>query len=72
VFILGYRDGQAPYGIWPPARLVVAPQWMSYSDPDFDVGFVVLEPYDGKNIEDVLHPAPLVRTFGPFAAGALA
>jgi len=26
VFIPGYRDGQAPYGIWPPARLVVAPQ----------------------------------------------
>ncbi len=54
VFIPGYRDGQAPYGIWTPARLVVAPQWMNSSDPDFDVGFVVLEPDDGKNIEDVL------------------
>ncbi|HYB15464.1 MAG TPA: serine protease [Streptosporangiaceae bacterium] len=54
VFIPGYRDGQAPYGIWTPARLVVAPQWMNSSDPDYDVGFVVLKPQDGKNIEDVL------------------
>jgi len=54
VFIPGYRDGQAPYGIWTPAQLVVAPQWMNSSDPDFDVGFVVLKPQEGKNIEDVL------------------
>ena len=54
VFIPGYRDGQAPYGVWAPAQLVVAPQWMYSSDPDFDVGFVVLKPHDGKNIEDVL------------------
>jgi len=54
VFIPGYRDGQAPSGIWTPARLVVAPQWMNSSDPDFDVGFVVLKPDDGKNIEQVL------------------
>jgi V8-like Glu-specific endopeptidase len=54
VFIPGYRDGQAPSGIWAPARLVVAAQWMNSSDPDFDVGFVVLKPEDGKNIEDVL------------------
>jgi len=54
VFIPGYRDGQAPYGVWVPARLLVAPQWMNSSDPDFDVGFIVLEPDNGKNIEDVL------------------
>jgi V8-like Glu-specific endopeptidase len=54
IFVPGYRDGQAPYGVWTPARLVVAPQWMNSSDPDFDVGFVVLEPHDGKNVEDVL------------------
>ncbi len=53
-FIPGYRDGQAPYGVWTPAQLIVAPQWMKSSDPDFDVGFVVLQPHDGKNIEDVL------------------
>ena len=54
VFIPNYLDGTAPFGIWTPKRLLVAPQWSSDSDPSLDVGFVVLEPYDGKNIEDVL------------------
>jgi len=54
VFIPGYRDGQAPYGVWAPAQLIVAAQWASSSDPGFDVGFVVLKPLDGKDIEDVL------------------
>jgi len=54
VFIPDYRDGQAPYAIWTPARLLVAPQWISSSDPSLDVGFVVLKPHDGQNIEDIL------------------
>jgi V8-like Glu-specific endopeptidase len=54
VFIPGYRDGQEPYGVWTPARLLVAPQWENSSDPDYDVGFIVLKPDDGKNVEDVL------------------
>lgn len=54
VFIPGYRDGQEPFGAWIPARLLVAPQWDNSSDPDYDVGFIVLKPHDGKNIEDVL------------------
>ncbi|HYB15968.1 MAG TPA: serine protease [Streptosporangiaceae bacterium] len=54
VFIPGYRDGQAPFGIWAVQRLLVAPQWISGSDPSLDVGFVVLQPHDGQNIEDVL------------------
>ena len=54
VFIPGYRDGSAPYGVWTPVRMLVAPEWISDSDPNLDVGFVVLKPLDGKNIEDVL------------------
>jgi hypothetical protein len=54
MFIPDYRDGQAPAGVWTPAQLVVAPQWASWSDPDFGVGFVVLEPLGGKTIEQVL------------------
>jgi V8-like Glu-specific endopeptidase len=54
VFVPDYRDGQAPYGIWTPRLLLVAPQWIKDSDPNLDVGFVVLEPHDGKNIEDIL------------------
>ena len=29
-------------------------RWATGSDPDLDVGFAILEPRDGKNIEDVL------------------
>jgi V8-like Glu-specific endopeptidase len=54
VFIPDYRDGQEPYGVWTPAKLLVAPQWASSSNPDYDVGFVILEPHDGENIEQVL------------------
>jgi len=54
VFIPGYRDGQTPFGIWTVKGLLVAPQWISGSDPGLDVGFVTLEPHDGQNIQDVL------------------
>jgi V8-like Glu-specific endopeptidase len=63
VFIPGYRDGKAPYGIWTPARLVVAKGWASAADPDLDVGFVVLRPYRGRNIQRVLGANTL--TFNP-------
>lgn len=63
VFIPGYRDGAAPYGVWTPGKLIVDPRWASSSDPDYDVGFVVLSPLDGKNIEDVLGANRL--GFGP-------
>jgi V8-like Glu-specific endopeptidase len=54
VFIPGYQDGSEPFGVWTPSALLVDPQWADSSDPDFDVGFVVLRPLDGKNIQDVL------------------
>ena len=54
VFIPGYQDGSAPFGVWTPSALLVDPRWAASSDPDFDVGFVVLRPLDGKNIQDIL------------------
>jgi V8-like Glu-specific endopeptidase len=54
VFVPGYRDGTDPYGIWTPARLLVAPGWARSADPDLDVGFVALNPRHGENIEQVL------------------
>ena len=54
VFIPGYRDGQEPHGVWTVARLLVAPQWAKFSDPDYDVGFVVLQPPDGQTSQDLL------------------
>jgi V8-like Glu-specific endopeptidase len=54
VFIPDYRDGVAPFGEWTPAKLLVAPQWADSADPDFDMGFVVLRPHDGQNIQQIL------------------
>jgi V8-like Glu-specific endopeptidase len=54
VFIPDYHNGTAPFGIWTPQHLIVAPQWAKSADPDYDVGFVVLQPYNGENIEQVL------------------
>jgi V8-like Glu-specific endopeptidase len=54
VFIPGYNDGDAPYGIWTPERLLVAPQWAQSANPNYDVGFVVLQSHDGENIQDLL------------------
>ncbi len=63
-FIPGYRDGDAPYGVWTPQRLLVAPQWAESSDPDFDVGFVVLQPHNGENIQQVLGASRLAIDSG--------
>jgi len=54
VFIPDYQDGSEPYGVWTPSKLQVDPHWTSSSDPDYDVGFVVLKSNDGKNIQEVL------------------
>ena len=64
VFIPSYRDGQEPFGVWTPAKLLVAPQWADSSDPDYDVGFVVLQPNDGRNIEQVLGANRLMTDTG--------
>jgi V8-like Glu-specific endopeptidase len=53
-FVPGFVDGRRPYGTWTPKRLVVDRTWTTDSDPDLDVGFVVLKPLDGKNIQDIL------------------
>jgi V8-like Glu-specific endopeptidase len=54
VFIPGYAGGTAPFGVWTPRELIVPKQWADSSDPDYDVGFVVLKPLNGKNIQDVV------------------
>lgn len=80
VFIPGYRDGTAPFGVWTPSRLIVDQRWIDSSDPDLDVGFVVLRRSDGRSIQDVLGAnkigfdagfTSLVRVTGyPQSAGA--
>lgn len=54
VFVPGYQDGRAPYGVWEPRRAVVGTGWLSSANPAGDVAFVVMSPSHGRNIGDVI------------------
>lgn len=67
-FVPGYHDGQDPYGVWIPSAVVVAPQWASDSDPDYDVAFVIVhEQGSATKIQDVVGGDQL--SLGPAYAG---
>ncbi|HEX4788962.1 MAG TPA: trypsin-like serine protease, partial [Actinospica sp.] len=54
-FVPGYHDGQDPYGVWIPSAVVVAPQWASGSDPNYDVAFLIVhEQGSSAKIQDVV------------------
>jgi V8-like Glu-specific endopeptidase len=42
VFVPGYDDGQAPYGVWVITRVVVDNDWRATGDPNHDVAFLVV------------------------------
>lgn len=54
VFVPGYRDGSAPYGVWQISGVVEASAWTSGGDVDDDVAFAVVEPLNGRSIESVV------------------
>ncbi|MCQ4080058.1 trypsin-like peptidase domain-containing protein [Streptomyces sp. RB6PN25] len=58
-FAPGYRDSTYPAGMWRVHSELVAPGWRESTDPDVDVAFLVMEPRDGRNIEDVVGGNPL-------------
>ncbi|MFG2714382.1 trypsin-like serine peptidase [Streptomyces goshikiensis] len=65
VFVPGYRDGEAPYGVWVPERIDVDPRWAEDFDPDHDVAFLRLRRpgHPGQRLEDVTGAHPV--GFGP-------
>ncbi|MGW0612574.1 trypsin-like peptidase domain-containing protein [Streptomyces sp. NPDC002788] len=54
VFVPGYRDGRAPYGVWTVQRRFLSEGWLKGRDEDSDVGFLVVAPRAGKGVEDVV------------------
>jgi V8-like Glu-specific endopeptidase len=53
-FVPGYHDGQTPYGVWVSTQMVVDPRWVASSDPDRDVGFLVVHKAGSDaHVEDV-------------------
>ncbi|MFF8972531.1 trypsin-like serine peptidase [Streptomyces sp. NPDC014995] len=54
VFVPGYRDGRAPYGVWKVERAFLPDGWAKGQDEDSDVAFAVLHDRGGKGVEDVV------------------
>jgi len=53
-FVPGYRDGEAPYGVWKVAKVFLPDGWTQGRDEDSDVAFAALEEQDGAGVEDVV------------------
>ncbi|MET7484775.1 trypsin-like peptidase domain-containing protein [Streptomyces sp. NPDC005538] len=54
VFVPGYRDGRAPYGVWKIEKRFLPDGWAKGQGEDSDIGFATVAPLDGKDIEDVV------------------
>ncbi|ELS54219.1 trypsin-like serine peptidase [Streptomyces viridochromogenes] len=54
VFVPGYRDGRAPYGVWRVGRRFLPEGWTKGRDEDSDVAFAVLADRGGEGVEDVV------------------
>lgn len=54
VFVPGYRDGVAPYGVWTVARWFLPQGWTAGRDEDSDVAFAVVDRRGGEGVEDVV------------------
>ncbi|WP_327308241.1 serine protease [Streptomyces sp. NBC_01298] len=50
-FAPGYRDGEAPYGLWKLTGTYVAPGWTDGEDPDADIAFATVAPVDGERAD---------------------
>ncbi|MGX5188829.1 trypsin-like serine peptidase [Streptomyces avermitilis] len=53
-FVPGYRDGQAPYGVWEVTKTYVGDAWSGDQDEDSDVAFAVVEDLGGLDVEDLV------------------
>lgn len=54
VFVPGYRDGHAPYGVWKLGHRYLPDGWTEDQDEDSDLAFATVDEQDGRAIEDVV------------------
>ena len=54
VFVPGYRDGEAPHGVWKLGRRFLPAGWAEGKDEDSDVAFAVVERQGGRGVEDAV------------------
>lgn len=60
VFVPGYRDGTAPYGVWKLVSVVEDTRWTADTDDDLDVAFAVVAPLKGRQLQQVVGANRLV------------
>lgn len=58
-FAPGLRRDGAPAGVWRVREALAGPTWLRYGDPAADVAFLVVEPLDGQQIQDVVGGNPV-------------
>lgn len=63
-FAPGYHDGKAPYGLWTIDRVYADDHWTHDGDEDHDLAFAVLNPRNGRHVEDVTGANTLDTTAG--------
>ncbi len=67
VFVPGYDNGRAPYGLWTVQRVYADQAWQSAADPDDDAAFLqVTQPGSVRPIQDVTGAEKLIT--GPAAS----
>jgi V8-like Glu-specific endopeptidase len=54
VFIPAYENGSAPYGKWTARDLYTPAQWSSAGDMQYDTGFAVMNPLNGRYLSDAV------------------
>ncbi|GAA1215697.1 hypothetical protein GCM10009665_01890 [Kitasatospora nipponensis] len=54
VFVPGYRAGESPSGVWPLAAITVDQSWADHGNPDLDVAFAIVQPQNGRQVQQVL------------------
>lgn len=74
VFVPGFDNGKAPYGVWPVTRTFIDSAWASSADPGHDVAFLAIgQPGGNSSLQDITGgetlginapPAGIVRVIG--------
>ncbi|OLF07682.1 trypsin-like serine peptidase [Actinophytocola xanthii] len=54
VFVPGYENDNAPYGVWPARLTTATPQWLAGEDMNHDLGAAVVAEVDGTSLTDVV------------------
>ncbi|HKJ35819.1 MAG TPA: trypsin-like peptidase domain-containing protein [Solirubrobacterales bacterium] len=54
IFIPGYENGNAPYGVWEAKRLYSTGLWTEFAVPNADYALVVMRRLKGKRLQNVV------------------